>query len=101
VRDVDQLEAMRFPVFSRGISVRRTGKHMAGQIDTSLEIAGVLVCPGDLVIADADGVVALPADALGRTLEAARARVAKETAIKANLVAGRTTRDLFALPQRR
>ena len=101
VRDVDQLEAMGFAVFSRGVSVRRTAKHMPGRIDVSIEVAGVLVRPGDLVVADTDGVVVLPSDALDGTFERAHARVAKENAIKAELASGRTTRDLFALPELR
>jgi 4-hydroxy-4-methyl-2-oxoglutarate aldolase len=100
VRDIDQLEAMRFPVFSRGVSILRTGKHMAGRVGAPIEVAGVLVRPGDLVVADADGVIALPAEAIAGTLQRAHARVAKEQAIKAALIEGRTSRELFALPER-
>lgn len=100
VRDVDQIAAMRFPVVARGVSIRRTAKHMPGLIDEEIVIAGVRVRPGDLIVADTDGVVALPVEAVSGTLERSRARAAKEDAIKAALVAGRTTRDLFALPER-
>jgi len=100
VRDVDLLEKMGFPVFSRGVSVRRTGKHMAGLIDTEIVIAGATVRPGDLIVADTDGVIALPAGLVSQTLERGRAREAKEDEIKAKLLSGRTTLDLFALPGR-
>lgn len=100
VRDVDQLEAMGFPVFSRGVSVRRTAKHMPGLVDVPMDVAGVPVSPGDLVVADSDGVIVLPARQIAPTLERGQARVAREGAIKAELARGRTTRDLFALPER-
>ncbi len=100
VRDVDALSAMGFPVFARGVSIRRTGKHLAGRLDEPMTIAGAWVRPGDLIVADADGIVALPAAAIAETLDRARARVAKEDSIKVELTGGRTTRAIFDLPER-
>lgn len=100
VRDTDVLEEMGFPVFSRGASVRRTGKHMPGLINTEISIAGARVRPGDLVVADADGVIALPAEHVRRSIENGRVRIAREDRYRAEILSGRSTRDVLALPER-
>jgi 4-hydroxy-4-methyl-2-oxoglutarate aldolase len=95
VRDVVEQERLGFPVFSRGICVRRTGKAHAGIVNTPVAVAGVHVRPGDAVVADTDGVVVLPAEAVTATLEASRARVEKETAYMKRLRSGELTLDLY------
>ena len=95
VRDIVEQEQLGFPVFSRGICVRRTGKAHRGIVGSPLIVAGVLVQPGDAVVADEDGVVVLPAEAIAPTLEASRARIAKEAAIMERLRAGELTLDLY------
>ena len=95
VRDIVEQEQLGFPVFSRGICVRRTGKAHRGIVGARLPVAGVLVQPGDAVVADADGVVVLPPEAVAPTLDASRARIAKEAAIMERLRAGELTLDLY------
>lgn len=95
VRDVVEQERLGFPVFARGVCVRRTGKANRGIVGAPLTVAGVLVQPGDAVVADADGVVVLPPGAVTPTLEASGTRIAKEDAIMARLRDGELTLDLY------
>lgn len=97
-RDVDALAA-GFPVFSRGVSVRRTSKHAPGLVGVPIVCAGVPLAPGDLVVGDVDGVAVIPAGRVPDVLEAARAR-AQEERIMAALRAGQTTVKLYDLPRR-
>jgi len=95
VRDVVEQEELGFPVFSRGVSVRRTGKAHRGIVGSPITVAGVQVHPGDAVVADADGIVVLSPEAVPGTLEASRARIAKEKAYIERLRAGELTLDLY------
>ncbi|MEW2624111.1 4-carboxy-4-hydroxy-2-oxoadipate aldolase/oxaloacetate decarboxylase [Streptomyces sp. NPDC048106] len=95
VRDTVELEEMGFPVFSRGVCVRRTGKFWPGLAGEEITVAGVPVRPGDAVVADADGIVVLPPSAVAPTLEKSEARVEKETAFLERIRAGASTMDLY------
>jgi 4-hydroxy-4-methyl-2-oxoglutarate aldolase len=95
VRDVVEQERLGFPVFSRGVCVRRTGKAHPGLVNAPVTVAGVHVRPGDAVVADADGVVVLPTEAVTATLDASRARIEKETAYMERLRGGELTLDLY------
>lgn len=64
VRDLDGLDAVGIPVYARGVSPRAPGKNGPGEIGIPVTIGGVLVRPGDLVMADRDGVVVLPREGL-------------------------------------
>jgi 4-hydroxy-4-methyl-2-oxoglutarate aldolase len=97
VRDTVEQEQLAFPVFSRGVSVRRTGKFWPGQVGVPLTVGGIPVTPGDAVVADADGVVVLPAHAVTSTLDRARQRVAKEQDYFTRLRAGELTLDIMGL----
>jgi len=99
VRDVAALARRRFPVFSRGISVRGTIKASAPSIGKTISLTGVSVAAGDLVVADDDGVIVLPATDVERTLAAGEARAAKEADIMEKLEKGETTVDLLGLSQ--
>lgn len=95
VRDTKRLEELGFPVFSRGVSVRRTGKNFGGSVGEPLTVGGVLVSPGDAVVGDADGVVVIPAGAVAPTVDAARARVDKEAGFIERLKQGTTSMELY------
>jgi 4-hydroxy-4-methyl-2-oxoglutarate aldolase len=97
VRDTDALERLRFPVFARGRSIARTVKHEPGRVGQPVVAGGALVRPGDVVVADADGVAVIRAERLGEVLDASRARVAKEEGVMERLRAGELTLDLLGL----
>lgn len=88
IRDSDAIAAQRLPVYARGITHRGPYKDGPGEINTVIQVGGMVVHPGDLVVGDADGVLAVrPAEAPA-ILAAARATVAKEEAMLADIAAG-------------
>lgn len=99
VRDVAALARRRFPTFARGISVHGTSKASAPSVGQPISMTGVSVAAGDLVVADDDGVVVLPADGVARILAAGEARAANEADIMKKLEQGGTTVDLLGLSQ--
>jgi 4-hydroxy-4-methyl-2-oxoglutarate aldolase len=99
VRDVDAITARRFPVFARGISVRGTVKASAPSVGAPMMMTGVAVEAGDLVVADGDGVIVIPAAEAERTLAAGEMRAAKEAAMMEQLARGASTLELMGLTQ--
>ena len=95
VRDVDRLAELGFAVFSRWVAVHRTSKHDPGRLGEPAVVGGVQVARGDLVVADVDGVVAIPAKVLPAVQERARARVAKEERFLTAIRRGESTLDLY------
>jgi len=97
VRDSSRLMEMPLPVFADRICIRGTlkGFTVPGQCGVPVRIGDVLINPGDMIMGDADGVVALPADRIEEILAAAEAREADEQAKIAQIRAGKPTLDLY------
>ena len=97
VRDLDELVALALPVWARSISAAGPGKRVRGELDTPVEIGGVRIAPGDVVVLDGDGVVVVPEARRAEVLAAAEARGASERDLVPRLEAGELTLDLLGL----
>jgi len=97
VRDVKTLAEMGFPVWSRCISSKGTIKATLGSVNVPVVCAGALVTPGDVIVADDDGVVCVPAARAAQVLQAAQAREANEAAKRAKLASGVLGLDMYAM----
>jgi 4-hydroxy-4-methyl-2-oxoglutarate aldolase len=93
-RDVAELERMEFPVWSKCVSAFGTVKETLGDVNVPVVCAGQSVAPGDVVVADDDGVVAVPRERAAEVLEACGAREDKEAASRARYEAGELSLDV-------
>ena len=96
-RDIVELEAMDFPVFARAIHARGTVKATLGSVNVPIVCAGALVDPGDVVVADADGVVVVPRTRAAEVADASRKREEKEAINRARLAGGELGLDIYGM----
>jgi 4-hydroxy-4-methyl-2-oxoglutarate aldolase len=96
-RDSAELRDMGFPVWAKAVHAKGTVKATVGSVNTPIICAGALVHPGDVVIADDDGVVIVPKLQAARVAAAAAAREAKEAGTRMRLAAGELGLDVYGM----
>jgi 4-hydroxy-4-methyl-2-oxoglutarate aldolase len=100
VRDTQPIDQRGFPVWARHVAIDRCVKLDPGEVGGRVTVGGVEIDPGDIVVADADGIVVIPPSSVPTVLEAAEARMAREAELFDRLRVGELTIDLLGLRDR-
>ncbi|MEV7735932.1 4-carboxy-4-hydroxy-2-oxoadipate aldolase/oxaloacetate decarboxylase [Streptomyces sp. NPDC088921] len=97
IRDTQELRDMGFAAWSRAVSSQGTVKATGGSVNVPIAIDGQVIRPGDVILADDDGVVVVPRERVAETVERSEAREAKEAATRAAFVEGQLGLDRYGL----
>jgi 4-hydroxy-4-methyl-2-oxoglutarate aldolase len=97
VRDLDELASIGLPIWARWVRASGATKGGVGQLDVPVTVGGAAIRPGDLVVMDGDGAMALPAERTAEVLPLALAREQREQAMRARYAAGELSYDLQGL----
>ncbi|MEU9287878.1 4-carboxy-4-hydroxy-2-oxoadipate aldolase/oxaloacetate decarboxylase [Streptomyces sp. NPDC048275] len=97
IRDTQELREMGFPAWSRAVSAQGTVKATGGSVNVPIAIDGRVIRPGDVILADDDGVVVVPRESARRTAEASEARENKEALARAAFIEGQLGLDRYGL----
>ena len=95
VRDADDIEAMGFPVFSRGLCIKGTGNQGEGSLNEPIIMGENMVYPGDIIVGDRDGVVVIPQNRVEEAIEKAYARELKEENVRKELRKGLNSLQIY------
>jgi 4-hydroxy-4-methyl-2-oxoglutarate aldolase len=98
VRDISAIEELRFPIFSRGLAIGACTKERFGTLGDPIDLGGVSVRAGDIVVGDSDGVVVIPAERADEVYQSSLKRREREKQIIEQLGKGKTTLELLNLP---
>ncbi len=97
VRDIDPVRELNYPVWSTAISPEHPEKRGPGAVNVPIVVDGVLVQPGDIIVADDDGVLVIPRAELQRAVEGAEARAAREVGFRKEIGEGKQLLDILGM----
>jgi 4-hydroxy-4-methyl-2-oxoglutarate aldolase len=97
VRDVEELQELGLPIWTRWIRVRGATKTLVGSINEPVVMGGAAIVPGDIIVLDTDGAAVVPIQRASQVLEASQARMEKEAVLRKKLEAGALSYDLHGL----